>query len=58
MNRLKIIDRRDHELPYEDEGNTTALVYNGEIYNHLSIRSELRSEVKFKTQSDTETLLL
>lgn len=57
MNRLKIIDRRDHELPYEDEGNTTALVYNGEIYNHLNIRSQLRSEVKFKTQSDTETLL-
>ncbi|CAA7619086.1 Asparagine synthetase [Magnetospirillum sp. LM-5] len=35
-----------------------ALTYNGEIYNHLSIRAELqRLGHVFKTRSDTETLL-
>ena len=32
------------------------IVFNGEIYNHLSLRSKV-TNYKFKTQSDTETLL-
>ena len=32
-----------------------SIVFNGEIYNHLQLRSEL--PYSFKTHSDTETLL-
>ncbi len=35
-----------------------AIVYNGEIYNHLDVREKLSAEgVSFTTTSDTETLL-
>jgi asparagine synthase (glutamine-hydrolysing) len=41
-----------------DNGNFT-IVFNGEIYNHLELRSELTSLSSFqwKGHSDTETLL-
>jgi len=32
------------------------IIFNGEIYNHLSLRSKV-AHYKFKTQSDTETFL-
>ena len=32
------------------------IVFNGEIYNHMELRTEL-SEINFQTTSDTETLL-
>ncbi len=34
-----------------------AIVFNGEIYNHLRIRQNHLADVRFTTQSDTETLL-
>ena len=36
------------------------ITYNGEIYNHLEIRKELeekKSKIKWKSSTDTETLL-
>jgi len=33
------------------------MIFNGEIYNHLDIRDELRGKYKFKSTSDTETIL-
>lgn len=33
------------------------IIFNGEIYNHHEIRVGLQSKFKFKSQSDTETLL-
>lgn len=33
------------------------IVFNGEIYNHLEIRSQLLPHVSFRGHSDTETLL-
>ena len=33
------------------------IVFNGEIYNHLEIREKYLRDFKFKTNSDTETLL-
>jgi asparagine synthase (glutamine-hydrolysing) len=33
------------------------MVFNGEIYNHLDLRQELRGRVPFRGRSDTETLL-
>jgi asparagine synthase (glutamine-hydrolysing) len=39
-------------------GTDTWIVYNGEIYNHLKLRSELSERgVQYRTHSDTETIL-
>jgi len=34
-----------------------ALIFNGEIYNHLELRNKLPKDIKFKGHSDTETIL-
>ncbi len=34
-----------------------AIVFNGEIYNHWDIRKNELKEIKFKTTSDTETII-
>ena len=33
------------------------LTFNGEIYNHLSIRKEIKESINWKGHSDTETLI-
>lgn len=44
--------------PMVSECGRFVIVYNGEVYNHYSIRGELKSEgVNFRGNSDTETLL-
>jgi asparagine synthase (glutamine-hydrolysing) len=57
--RLAIIDltQAGHQpMVYRDGLGT--IVYNGELYNYLELREELRSEGEsFSTQSDTEVLL-
>jgi asparagine synthase (glutamine-hydrolysing) len=52
--RLSIQDVKHGQQPfcYEDY----VIILNGEIYNHLELRENLKS-FRFKTQSDTETLL-
>lgn len=52
--RLAIQDVLHAHQPMNFEEYT--LVFNGEIYNHLELRSKV-SEFSFKTHSDTETLL-
>lgn len=56
FNRLAIIDLDPRaNQPFEDE--QYMLLFNGEIYNYLSIKEELsRTGVKFRTTSDTEVL--
>ena len=56
MGRLKIIDLKSKNLcPYEDD--KIVLSYNGEIYNYLELRKELKLyNWKFKTSSDIEVL--
>ena len=56
MGRLKIIDLKSKNLcPFED--NDLVLSYNGEIYNYLELRQELKKyNWKFKTSSDIEVL--
>lgn len=50
--RLKIIDLSNHaNQPYVRENKQ--LIYNGELYNHLSLRDQ---NLIFQTNSDTETL--
>ncbi len=54
-NRLAIIDLTD-EASQPFCYKNFVLVYNGEIYNYLEIKEELR-EYNFRTSSDTEVLL-
>lgn len=54
--RLSIIDVTDGKQPMK-KGSTT-LLFNGEIYNYVELREELRSAGRnFTTESDTEVLL-
>jgi len=57
--RLKIIDLSDYSnQPMFDKYSNNWIVYNGEIYNYIEIRSELRNiGWNFITSSDTEVVL-
>src|SRR5689334_610163 len=57
--RLSIIDLTSAaDQPMFDSSGELALVYNGEIYNYVELREELRAGGRvFATQSDTEVLL-
>lgn len=56
--RLKIIDLSSGNQPIVSDDGETAIVYNGEIYNHLELRRELEERGhRFRTRSDTETIL-
>lgn len=55
--RLSIIDlSAQGAQPMFSEDKKYTIVFNGEIYNHLELRNELR-EFEFKSSSDTETVL-
>lgn len=57
--RLSIIDLSDDaNQPMCSENGRYTLIFNGEIYNYIELRDELRSAgVVFHTTSDTEVLL-
>ncbi len=56
--RLKIIDLTGGDQPFLSSDGDTALVFNGEIYNHREIRAELMQRgYQFQSQCDTETVL-
>jgi asparagine synthase (glutamine-hydrolysing) len=56
--RLKIIDLEGGDQPLLTPDRDTALVFNGEIYNHEEIRAELEERgYQFQSRCDTETLL-
>ena len=55
-NRLAIIDLNTGDQPLREPGGA-ALVANGEIYNYVELRAEMRG-AKFATQSDCEPPLL
>ena len=57
--RLSILDRSPagHQ-PMWDDAHRVAMVYNGEIYNYLELRGELRDDgFQFRSNGDTEVLL-
>ncbi len=57
--RLSIIDRSGGDQPIFNADGSLAIVFNGEVYNHLDLRAELeRKGHRFKTRADTETVLL
>ena len=58
--RLSIVDLTDLGCqPMHSHSKRYTLVFNGEIYNHLSLRSEIETltDVKWRGHSDTEVLL-
>jgi asparagine synthase (glutamine-hydrolysing) len=58
MRRLAIIDIDHGWQPIYNEDKTVVVVFNGEIYNHKEIRSDLQSKGHvFRTDSDTEVLV-
>lgn len=57
--RLAIIDlSHSGDQPMIDPGSGVTIIFNGEIYNYIEVREELRaSGVEFRSGSDTEVLL-
>ncbi len=56
--RLSIIDKEHGSQPMFNDIKTIALVYNGEIYNYITLREELISKgYKFYTKCDSEVLI-
>ena len=57
--RLSIIDlSKESNQPMISNDCNYVITYNGEVYNYLEIREELKEKgVKFKTSSDTEVIL-
>lgn len=56
--RLKIIDLHGGSQPIVTEDGNTAIVFNGEIYNHKALRAELEAlGHRFRSQCDTEVVL-
>ncbi len=58
MRRLSIIDLEGGHQPMRTADGAFGIVFNGELYNYRSLRSELASMGHdFHTESDTEVLL-
>src|SRR5436309_11303938 len=59
VRRLAIIDVRTGEQPVFNEDGAVAVIFNGEIYNHVELRERLqRSGHRFSTDhSDTEVIV-
>jgi asparagine synthase (glutamine-hydrolysing) len=56
--RLSIVDLATGQQPLSNESRDVWVVFNGEIYNHAAIRSELVSlGHRYRTRSDTETIV-
>lgn len=57
-NRLKIVDEENGKQPQANENDTVYAVFNGEVYNFLSLRKELEKKGHtFRTHCDTEVLV-
>lgn len=56
--RLSIIDIDGGSQPMTNEDGSVWIVYNGEIYNHASLRQELKAKGHvFKSSCDTEVII-
>jgi asparagine synthase (glutamine-hydrolysing) len=52
VRRLRIIDLKTRDQPIHNEDETVWVVFNGEIYNFIELRNELKSRHKFYTNTD------
>jgi asparagine synthase (glutamine-hydrolysing) len=58
MRRLSIIDVATGHQPISNENESIWIVFNGEIYNHGSLREQLITRGhSYRTHSDTETIV-
>lgn len=56
--RLRIIDLQGGDQPMRSTDGDAVIAFNGEIYNHRELRSELEScGIEFRSHSDTEVAL-
>ena len=57
--RLSLVDLEGGAQPMVRDGGSSAIVFNGEIYNYRELRAELvQAGWRFMTHSDTEVLLV
>jgi asparagine synthase (glutamine-hydrolysing) len=56
--RLSILDLSEagHQPMFSHDGNLV-IIFNGEVYNYIEIREELKNDFEFKTGTDTEVIL-
>jgi asparagine synthase (glutamine-hydrolysing) len=58
MRRLSIVDLATGHQPISNEDGSLWIVFNGEIYNHRTLREQLITRGhQYRTQSDTETIV-
>ncbi|HJL69277.1 MAG: asparagine synthase (glutamine-hydrolyzing) [Anaerolineales bacterium] len=58
VRRLSIVDLITGNQPMYSEDRNVVLVYNGEIYNHYALRSELaQRDHRYSSQSDAEIVV-
>jgi len=55
--RLSIIDLSSGQQPLSNEDGSVWISFNGEIYNYLDLKRGLESSHRFRTRSDTETIV-
>jgi asparagine synthase (glutamine-hydrolysing) len=56
--RLSIIDLSTGHQPMYNEDGSICIIFNGEIYNHEELRTELQAKGhQFRTRSDTEAII-
>lgn len=55
--RLSIVDPQSGGQPLRSADDKLILSVNGEIYNHLALRAQLKDEYEFLTGSDCEVIL-
>ena len=56
--RLAILDKSPAgNQPMSDSDGRFVISYNGEIYNHLELRGQYLKDQRFRSTSDTETIL-
>ena len=56
--RLSIVDLAGGHQPLSNEDATVWVTFNGEIYNHADVRTQLEAAGhQYKTRSDTETIV-
>ena len=55
---MEIIDVNGGQQPFLNDAKNIILVFNGEIFNYIELREDLKIKGhSFKTNSDTEVLL-